>query len=326
MTTIINFLFAAVKAGTPLIFGTTGEIITQKSGSLNLGVEGMMAMGAIGGFYYGAITGSLFVGLLAGFITAALGALIYAFLTVTLQANQNVTGLSLTIFGVGFYRFIGQTLVMSGNYPTMSQGLKDVLKDNPIPYLGEIPYIGKLFFSHGIIVYLAIIISILCWIYIRYTKVGLKVRAVGENPAAADASGVRVNLTKYLNIMLGGGICGLGGVYLALVVNGGAWNNNWINGMGWISIALVIFVGWSPLMAIFGSILFGMFRALQFRAVDLAGEFPRALGWLTNISADIYQMLPFLITAIVLIISSMSNKKQGKQPASIGLNYYREDR
>ena len=151
MTTIINFLFAAVKAGTPLIFGTTGEIITQKSGSLNLGVEGMMAMGAIGGFYYGAITGSLFVGLLAGFITAALGALIYAFLTVTLQANQNVTGLSLTIFGVGFYRFIGQTLVMSGNYPTMSQGLKDVLKDNPIPYLGEIPYIGQLFFSHGII-------------------------------------------------------------------------------------------------------------------------------------------------------------------------------
>lgn len=326
MNTIINFLFASIKSSTPYILGTTGEIITEKSGSLNLGVEGMMAVGAIGGFYFGSISGSLFIALLMGFLSAALSASIYAFLTVTLQANQNVVGLSLTIFGVGVYSFIGQTLTKSGKYPLVPATLKNILKEKPLPLLGDIPVVGKLLFSHSIFVYIAILVAIICWIYIKYTKVGLKVRAIGENPAAADASGVKVNLLKYINIIVGGGICGLGGVYLALVTNGGIWNDYWINGIGWISIALVIFASWSPAKAIFGSILFGMFRALQFRAIDLANEFPKVLGWLAEVPVDIYQMLPFVITALVLIVSSIRKKKEGAQPSACGLSYYREER
>ena len=326
MITIINFLFAAIKASTPLILGTTGEIITEKSGSLNLGVEGMMAMGAVGGFYFGATSNSIIIALLAGFLCAAIGGMIFAFLTVTLQANQNVIGLALTIFGVGVYSFIGQTLINTGKYPLVSDTLKSILKEKPLPLLGDIPYIGKLLFSHSIFVYIAFFVAILSWVYLKYTKVGLKVRAIGENPGAADAVGINVNMHKYINIILGAGVCGLGGVYLALVVNGGIWNDYWINGLGWISIALVIFASWSPMKAIFGSILFGMFSALQFRAVDLAGAFPNILSWLTKIPVDVYQMMPFVITALVLIISSMRKKKEGLQPTGCGINYYREER
>ncbi len=325
MTTIINFLFAAIKMGTPLMLGTTGEIVTEKSGSLNLGVEGMMAMGAIMGYIVAARTNDLFLGMLCAFLFAALGALIFAFLTVTLQANQNVTGLALTIFGVGIYKFIGQSLIVSGKYPVLRPALMKVIAEKPIPVLGDIPYIGKLLFSHSVFVYIAALICILMWIYLKYTKTGLKVRALGENPAAADASGVNVTLMKYVHITMGGGICGIGGLYLALVVNAGGWNDFWINGFGWISIALVIFANWSPLKALFGSIIFGIFRALQVRAGDLAHAFPKALGWLQNIPPDFYQMLPFVVTALVLIVTSMRNKK-GAQPAWCGINYYREDR
>lgn len=325
MTTIINFLFAAIKMGTPLMLGTTGEIVTEKSGSLNLGVEGMMAMGAIMGYIVAATANNLFLGILCAFLFASFGALIFAFLTVTLQANQNVTGLALTIFGVGIYKFIGQSMMVSNKYPFMKSNLINALAEKPIPLLGDIPYIGKLFFSHSIFVYLAAFLCILFWIYLKYTKTGLKVRSLGENPGAADASGVNVNLMKYIHIIMGGGICGIGGLYLALVVNAGSWNDFWINGFGWISIALVIFASWSPLKALFGSIVFGIFKALQVRSGDLAAEFPKMLGWLQDIPVDFYQMLPFVVTALVLIISSMRNRK-GAQPAWCGVNYYREDR
>ncbi|NCA66954.1 MAG: ABC transporter permease [Clostridia bacterium] len=326
MNTIINFLFSAIKFGTPLMLGTTGEIVTEKSGSLNLGIEGMMAMGAIIGYIVAARANDLFLGILCAFLFAAFGALIFAFLTVTLQANQNVTGLALTIFGVGLYKFIGQSLMVSGKYPAMKTALSNMIAEKPLPLLGDIPYVGKLLFSHSIFVYLAVLICVMFWIYLKYTKTGLKVRSLGENPAAADASGVNVNFMKYIHIIMGGGICGIGGLYLALVVNAGGWNDYWINGFGWISIALVIFASWSPMKAIFGSIIFGMFKALQIRSGDLAHEFPKVLGWLQSIPADFYQMLPFVVTALVLIISSMRKKKEGAQPAWCGVNYYREDR
>lgn len=326
MTTIINFLFAAIKMGTPLMLGTTGEIVTEKSGSLNLGVEGMMAMGAIVGYLATAASGNLYFGILCAFLFAMLGALIFAFLTVTLQANQNVTGLALTIFGVGIYKFIGQSLRIAGNYPVMSSSqISDILAEKPLNLLGNIPYIGKMLFSHNVFVYISVLICVLLWIYLKYTKAGLKVRSLGENPGAADASGVNVNLMKYIHILIGGGVCGIGGLYLALVVNSGSWNDFWINGYGWISIALVIFASWSPLKAVFGSIVFGIFLALHGRAGNLASEFPQLFGWLQSIPAEFYQMLPFVVTALVLIISSMRNRK-GAQPAWCGVNYYREDR
>lgn len=328
MNTIINFLYSSIRVGTPLLFGTTGEIISERSGSLNLGVEGMMAMGAIGGFCIGCLTDSFAIALIAAFVTAALGALIYAILTVTLQANQNVTGLALTIFGVGFYQFIGRTLTALDKFPKLgdSPRLQNAVADKGIPLLRDIPYIGKLLFSFNYFVYIGVVIAIICWIYIVKTKKGLRMRSIGENPSAADACGINVNATKYFNIILSGGICGLGGLYLALVINGGAWNENWINGMGWISVALVIFANWNPIGAIFGGFLFGMFNALMAWKGNLASAFPKLLSWLGRIPNEFYQMLPFFITALILVVASMSKKKKSAQPASLGLNYFREER
>ena len=327
MQTIINFLFYSVRAGTPLLFGTTGEIITEKSGSLNLGVEGMMAMGAIFGYYFSMQTGSIIVGLLAAFMAAALGGLIFAFLTVTMQANQNVTGLALTIFGIGVYRFFGTALTTSGNFPQLSKNahLSALAADNGIPLLRDIPYVGKLLFSYNIFVYIAVIVAVLAYIYIAKTKAGLRMRSVGENPGAADACGVNVSRTKYINITLGAGVCGLGGLYMALITNGGAWNDNWINGAGWISVALVIFAKWNPIVSIAGSFFFGMLQALAPWKGNLADRFA-ILGWLGSIPDEFYALLPFLITAIVLTISSIRKSKDGGQPAYCGVNYFREER
>jgi len=314
----INFLFAAMKAGTPLLFGTTGEIMTEKTGNLNLGVEGMMFMGAFMGFFVGYHTGSIPLALLAAFAIGVFGALIYAFLTVTMMANQNVTGLTLTIFGAGFAKFFGEIMISgsANGSPKLSPEFVAALSEKPIPFLGEIPVIGKLLFSHNPLVYLAVLIAILCGIYIKKTKKGLSMRSVGENPAAADAAGINVTLVKYVHILLGGGICGLGGAYLSLINGGGVWNNSCVNGQGWISVALVIFASWSPIKAIFGSLVFGAFSVLQFYAPKDIIQIPNAF----------YVMLPFVITTIVLVISSMRKSKEGSQPAGCGVNYFREER
>jgi simple sugar transport system permease protein len=315
---ITNFLFAAIKAGTPLLFGTTGEIITEKSGHLNLGVEGMMFMGAFMSFFVAFHTGSLPLALLAAFAIGLFAALIYAFLTVTLMANQNVTGLTLTIFGTGFAKFFGEIMISkAGGSPKLSNDFMTAVSEKPIPVLSNIPVIGKLLFTHNPIVYLSIVIAVLAGIYLFRTKAGLNMRAVGENPAAADAAGINVTLIKYVHIMLGGGICALGGAYLSLINGGGIWNNsNAVNGQGWISVALVIFASWSPMKAIYGSLIFGAFSVLQFYAPKNIIQIPNAF----------YVMLPFLITTIVLIITSMRKTKEGSQPAGCGVNYFREER
>lgn len=328
MQTIINFLFYSIRMGTPLLFGTTGEVITERSGSLNLGVEGMMAMGAIGGYCAACACNSLLIGILGAFASAALGAVIYAFLTVTLQANQNVTGLALTIFGNGVYLLIGRSLTKAGAFPQLGDNahLVRVISDSGIPLLRDIPYLGKLLFSYNIFVYIAVLIAVGCWIYASKTKSGLKMAATGENPAAADACGINVNREKYFNIVMGGGITGIGGLYLALITNGGAWNEQWINGMGWISVALVIFANWSPLKAIFGAFFFGMFNVLMAWKGNLSHAFPRVLGWLSYIPNEFYQLLPFLLTAVVLTAASVKKRSKNSQPASLGINYFREER
>lgn len=328
MEVLVGFLYYAVRMGTPLLFATTGEILSERAGNLNLGVEGMMAVGAIGGYCLGCFSGSLLVALLASFLSAALCALIYAVLTVTFQTNQTVTGLALTIFGNGVYLFIGRMLTNKSVFPSLSNTphLQWIVADNGIPLLRDIPYLGRLLFSYNIFVYLAVIVAIVAWAYILKTKTGLRVRAVGENPGAADASGVNVNRAKYLNIIVGGGICGVGGCYMAFVTNGGSWNESWINGMGWIAVALVIFANWNPLKAIFGSFLFGMFNVLMAWKGNLADAFPTLLKWLTYIPNEFYQLLPFLITAVILALESARKKKNSAEPAYLSQNYYREER
>lgn len=315
---ILNFLFAAIKAGTPLLFGTTGEIMTERSGNLNLGVEGMMFMGAFMGFFIGYHTGNLPLALLAAFGIGVFAALIYAFITVTMMANQNVTGLTLTIFGTGFAKFFGEIMIKeAGSSPKLSTEFMASISEKKIPILGEIPVIGKLLFSHNPLVYLAVFVAVLCSIYMMRTRAGLNMRAVGENPAAADAAGIKVTLIKYVHILLGGGICGLGGAYLSLINGGGVWNNSSVvNGQGWISVALVIFASWSPVKAIFGSLVFGAFSVLQFYVPKDIVQIPNAF----------YVMLPFAITTLVLIMTSMRKSKKGSQPAGCGVNYFREER
>lgn len=327
MNLIINFIYNSVKAGTPLLFGTTGEIITEKSGSMNLGVEGMMALGSIFGYWIACATNSFIIGLFAAFAASAIGAAVFAILTIAFQANQNVTGLALTTFGLAVYQFVGQTLTTKKIYPDLSghAHIKYLASDNGIPVLNKIPYVGKLLFSYNIFVYIAIAIAIICWVYMEKTKFGLKIRAIGENPGAADACGVNVNLVKYFNVILGGGICGLGGFYLGIVSNGGGWNSGWINGAGWISVALVIFAKWDTKKAIAGSFFFGALQTLLPYKGNFADKFT-FLSWLNVIPNEFYQMLPFVITALVLIISSIKNKKEGTQPAACGINYYREER
>ncbi|MBR6801262.1 MAG: ABC transporter permease [Eubacteriaceae bacterium] len=323
MNTIVNFMFAAIKAGTPLLFGTTGEIVTQKSGNMNLGVEGLMYMGAFGGFFIAYKTDNLFLAMISAALFGMLGALIYSFLVITLKANQNVTGLALTTFGTGFASFFGEMLIEGGS-PKLSQKMTELLSEKPIPVLGEIPFIGKILFSHNILVYLAIVIALIVWAYMRFTRPGMKLKAVGENPAAADAMGINVDITKYVHTLIGGAICGMGGAYISLINGNGIWNNGCVNGQGWISVALVIFASWSSAKAIFGSLIFGAFTVFQVRANDFASEFA-FLSFLSKIPNAIYVMLPFVITAGVLIVSSMRSGGSD-QPASCGTNYYREER
>lgn len=318
MSMLIKFLVAAVGAGTPLLFGTVGEILTEKTGHLNLGVEGMMAIGACSGFMAGYYTDNFLIAILAGAAAGAIGAFIYAVLTVTLMANQNVTGLTLTIFGIGFANFIGIFVLSKSAEGTLKlpEKITAAMRGGNIPVLSKLPVVGELLFSYSPFVYIGIAIAVACAWYLNHTKAGLSLKAVGENPGAADAAGIKVTSVKYRNIILGGAICGIGGVYCAMIINGGVWISNNVGGLGWIAVALVIFANWQPAYAIWGSFIFGALRVLKYYIPQSVLPFPIAF----------YDMLPFLITALVLVISSMRKSGRINLPAALGLNYFREER
>ncbi len=318
MSMLIKFLVAAVGAGTPLLFGTVGEILTEKTGHLNLGVEGMMSIGACIGFMAGYYTDNFFIAILAGAAAGALGALIYAVLTVTFMANQNVTGLTLTIFGIGFANFIGIFVLSKSPEGTLKlpEKITAAMRGGNIPALSKLPVVGELLFSYSPFVYIGIAIAVACAWYLNHTKAGLSLKAVGENPGAADAAGIKVTSVKYRNIIFGGAICGIGGVYCAMIINGGVWISNNVGGLGWIAVALVIFANWQPAYAIWGSFIFGALRVLKYYIPQSVLPFPIAF----------YDMLPFLITALVLVISSMRKSGRINLPAALGLNYFREER
>ena len=324
---ITSFLHNIVVYNIPLLYGTVGEIVVEKSGSLNLGVEGIMAVGAIFGYIVGCFANSLGVGIATAFAAGALCGLLFAWLTVSLQANQNITGLTLTTFGLGVYFFVGNGLKASG-WPVMGEhaAIKAGFADLAIPGLSKIPVLGYGLFNHNIMVYLGIVIAVVMWLYLNRTNAGLRLRSVGENPASADSVGINVKRTKYLHICLGCGIMGIGGYYMALNMGGSFNSNCWINGYGWIAVALVIFANWSPVLAILGTFVFGFFNTLQVSGSTLAAAFPKALGWLAAIPTELYQALPFIITAFVLVVTSIRNKQGSGLPAALGLNYFREDR
>lgn len=305
------FLAACVVAGTPLVFATVGELITEKSGSLNLGVEGMMLIGAVMGFVAAYSTANPILAILCAGFAGALGALIFAIITVTLRANQTVTGLTLTIFGTGFASFVGQPMIGFSVPRPVSLFFSKI----SIPILGDIPVLGPIFFRQDIFVYFAYIVVILSCIYMYKTRLGLNMRAVGENAAAADASGINVTLYKYAHIIVGGAFCGLGGAYLSLI-RVPIWQSDVVTGRGWIAVALVIFASWNPVKALIGAVFFGGLSILGLRL--------QAMGF--SISQYLVDMIPYLATVIIVIISSHKKKKENQPPADLGNNYFREER
>lgn len=324
--TIIN---SAVVQSIPLLYGSTGEIITEKSGNLNLGIPGIMYMGGAGGVM-GAYIYELscakagvepnafwciFIPLFASILGSALLALIYSFLTITLRANQNVTGLALTTFGVGFGDFFGGTITKilgeGGNLNVKTSA--DYFKA-PLTFTEHFTNI-TISFGYGFLAYFAIIIAIVAAIVLKKTRIGLHLRAVGENPATADAAGISVTKYKYIATIVGGAIAGLGGLYFIMDYTGGSWTNGGFGDRGWLALALVIFTIWKPIVTIFGSALFG---GLYIASIYIPG--------LSNAEKEIINTLPYLVTIIVLIITSVRNKKENQPPKSLGLPYFREER
>lgn len=323
----IPLLYNAVLTGTPLMFGTLGEILTEKSGNLNLGVEGMMYMGGAFGlgaaFYYEKLAGTsangiiaLILAILFAFLAGAAGALIFSFLTVSLRANQNVTGLALSIFGTGVGQFVGEYMrVKEGGYIAVGTAMKSVFQNSPFPQtLQDIPIIGKLIFSYNVFIYLGIIIAIIMSFIINKTRIGLNLRSVGENPATADAAGINVTGYKYTATVIGGGISAIGGMIYIMTIAGCVWNHEGLSGEGWLAVALVIFCLWRPLNAIWGSAMFGALMILYLRL---------SIPFIPN---QLYKILPYIVTVIVLIITSLRNKREDQPPASLGLPYFREER
>ncbi|MBU3143507.1 ABC transporter permease [Clostridium sp. CF012] len=312
MNSITTFLAAAVVAGTPLLFATLGEILTEKVGNLNLGVEGMMLMGSVIGFMAGLSTGSPIIAMVAAAIAGAFGALIYAFLTITLRANQVVCGLTLTIFGTGFSSMVGKKLIGQ----VTPDKIKSFFVPKRIPIIGDIPFIGDIFFNQDVFVYLGYVISLLLFIYLYKTTKGLNTMAVGENPAAADAASINVTLYKYVNTLIGGALCGLGGAYLSLVYVP-AWQENVTAGRGWIAVALVIFATWRPHRALIGAYLFGGLDILGFRLQGLPNF---------AVSQYLIDLLPYVVTIIILVIVSMNKSSKNSPPAGLSNAYFREER
>lgn len=304
----VSILAAAVSSGTAVLLAAVGEILAERAGILNLGVEGMMMAGALSGFAAAVATGSPWLGLLAGCLAGALLGLAHAFLSVTLRANQYVSGLALTILGTGLSGFFGRAMVGRA-VPSFEAA--------PVPVLGDLPAVGRILFRHDPVVYLSFAVVLMAWFIIERTRPGLSLRATGENPLAAEAMGVKVAAVRYAAVVAGGFLAGAGGAYLSLAYNR-MWVQNLTAGQGWIALALVIFSLWSPPRAALGAYLFGGVMALQLRL--------QAVG--TVVPVQFLLMQPYLATILVLVVISVRGRRTGivQAPAALGRPFFREDR
>ena len=318
---IVAFLVAAISMGIVYLYGAVGETIIEKGGNLNLGIPGIMCLGALGGvigvntyiaiFSVESIIAWLLIifAIIFAFLFAALGGLIYALLTVTFQANQNVTGLALTTFGVGLMKFIGSNIDQS-NLTTASRSISKLFTN-----YDKLGWFGEIFLSHGILVYLGIIIAVAATIFLNKTRKGLFLRSIGESPQTADAQGINVSLYKYMAILIGSGIAGLGGLYYVMDRSGGStFVEAAIEAFGWMAVALVIFSMWKPSLSIIGSMLFGGLYILP--------SFINA----SNVQLKLFDILPYFVTIVVMIITSVLKVKNNQPPKGLGVNYYREER
>ena len=326
----VSFFPRAVMQGIPLLFGSTGEILTEKSGNLNLGIPGIMYVGGISGvigsfFYEQAVPAAemngflaIMIPILCSLLGSLLMGLLYCFLTVTLRANQNVTGLAMTTFGVGVGNFFGGSLIKLTNseVPSIALSNTSVFFKTTLPGANSTGWFGQLFLSYGFLAYVAIILALGASYFLNHTRPGLHLRAVGESASTADAAGINVTKYKYLATCIGSMIAGLGGLYYVMDYANGVWSNNAFGDRGWLAIALVIFTIWRPNVSILASILFGGLYILNIY-LPTGGQMA---------VKELYKMLPYVITLIVLIIVSLRKKREDQPPASLGLSYFREER
>ncbi len=313
---VASILAITMRAGASLIFATVGEVYTERSGILNLGLEGMMLMGAVTAFATAFYTGSLLLAMAVAMATGGVLAAIHAFLSISMRANQVVSGLCITLFGSGLASFLGQRLGPESNGYYLVGLTGPRLKTVAIPLLHEIPILGALF-NQDILTYFVYVLVPLAWIYLFKSRGGLNLRAVGDNPQTADAMGINVFRVRYLATIVGGMFVGLGGAHLSLAYTPG-WAENITGGRGWIVIALVIFAMWNPVRAVFGAILFGGINAVQFRL--------QASG--TTIPAAYLNMLPYIATIMVLVIVTWweTLSKRVGAPAALCKAYIREEK
>jgi len=302
---VVSVAQRTLIAGTPLLLGTIGEVICERSGILNLGVEGMMSIGAVTAFIVTFLTNNPWLGLLAAVIAGMLISLIHAFASITLQSNQVVSGLALTMLGLGISGLAGK--------PYVGRPLSVKLSLYPIPYLYDIPVIGPIFFNQSPFFYIAIILAAVAWFTLEYTTVGIKIRSTGENPKATETQGVNISAIRYLCVMVGGGFSGMAGANLSIY-----YSKSWIEGMvagrGWIVIALTIFALWNPLRAIVGAFLFGGIFVLQYLLQPL------------GISPNFLSMFPYMATLFVLLIIGLKDSRKLNAPAMLGEPYQRGER
>lgn len=320
----VTFLMSAIAIGTILLFGCVGETITEKAGHLNLGIPGIMCTGTVGGCLFVSLYMSslettdsaswimlILSSLFGAFLFASLTGLIYAVMTITFRCNQNVTGLAITIFGNGLTQFLMHSYVDKSGFSVAGKIISKCL-----PFAENSNNVVKVLFGHGFYVYFAIVIALITAFVFNRTKTGLNLRAIGEDTATADAMGVNITRYKYIAILLGSGIAGFGGVFYIMDYVKGSWENaSTIEAFGWLAIALVIFTLWKPNISIIGSYLFGALYIAAF-----------VFGNISSSGREVLKMLPYIITILVLIITSMMNKKENQPPAALGLSYFREDR
>ncbi|MFW6244099.1 MAG: ABC transporter permease [Desulfovibrionales bacterium] len=301
---LVPLLAAAIQTGTPILFATLGELFTERSGVLNLGVEGMMIVGALAAFWASMVTGNPWIGLLAGGLSGLSLAAVHGVVCLVFQGNQVVSGLALTIMGVGLAEFLGTPLIglsAPGFFPVA------------IPGLSEIPGLGRVLFTQDVLVYISYLLPLLVWFLLRRTKLGLEIRSAGENPLAAKASGVRAVGMRWIGVLGGGFLVGIGGAYLSLAYTH-FWTNGLTSGRGWIAVALVIFAFWKPWRVFLGAYLFGGVMAFQLRI--------QAVG--TQLPSSLLLMLPYVLTVLVVVLSSWWGRGR-EAPAALGVNIEPEE-
>jgi simple sugar transport system permease protein len=303
---LISATARSLAFATPLLFAALGEIYAERAGVVNLGVEGMMILGALAGFIVAQATLNPYLGVLVAALVGGVAGLLHAFLAITLRANQYVSGLALTIFGLGLTGVVGRAW--------QGQPLRNPFRSVTVPVLSDIPILGPaLFQNQHILTYVAMIAAILLWFVLFYTRLGVTIRSVGEAPAAADAVGVNIFAVRYACVVFGGVMAGIAGSYLSLAYRP-SWSEGMTNGMGWIALAIAIFAAWHPLKALWGAFLFGACFHLAFRLQGV-------------VSAEFLRLLPYVATIVALVLASLTRtgRRQGA-PESLGVPYVRGER